>query len=116
MFFTTVARVVVAEEPSRAVPGVKVSLFDRDSITPDDLLGTGTTGAEGEVRFDYNSKEFVDLDDRLGGVFPELFAVVYGPDDQVMVSTRADAVDNTPRKQLTVSVPRDLLERHGLLG
>jgi hypothetical protein len=110
MYFSTVVRVVAADT-SRGIPGAKVSLFDRDSFTPDDRLGTGTTDEKGEVRFEYTSEQFVDIDDRLGGVFPELYAVVYDAHDEVVLSTRADAVDNTPRKYMTVTVPVELARR-----
>jgi hypothetical protein len=105
MYFTTVVKVVSAEDPSRGIAGVSVALFDRDTFTPDDKIGTGTTDASGEARFEYNSEQFVDIDDRLGGVFPELYAVVYDAAGKVVHSTRAEAVDNTPRKSLTVTLP-----------
>lgn len=110
MYFSTVVRVVAAGS-TRGITGAKVSLFDRDAFTPDDLLGTGTTDANGEVRFEYTSDQFVDIDDKLGGVFPELYAVVYDAAGQVVVSTKEDTVDNTPRKYMTVTVPADLAGR-----
>jgi hypothetical protein len=104
MQYTTVVK-VVEEGSNRPLSGLQVSLYDRDSFSRDDHLGTGQTDAGGEVRFDYRSEDFVDLDDRLGGIFPELYAVVYRPDGTEMHSTKADAVDNTPRKFITVAVP-----------
>jgi hypothetical protein len=108
MHYTTVVK-VVEEGSNRPIAGLHVSLFDRDSFSRDDLLGTGETDAGGEVRFDYRSEDFVDLDDRLGGVFPELYAVVYRSDGAELHSTKADAVDNTPRKFITVAVPPTVL-------
>jgi hypothetical protein len=110
MYFSTVVRVLAAGS-GRGIAGAKVSLFDRDAFTPDDLLGTGTTDGSGEVRFDYTSEKFVDIDDHLGGVFPELYAVVYDAEGRVVVSTKDDTVDNTPRKFITVAVPADLVGR-----
>ena len=104
MRYTTVVK-VVEEGSNRPLQGLHVSLFDRDTFSRDDLLGTGETDPGGEVRFDYNSEQFVDLDDRIGGVFPELYAVVYRPDGAEILSTKADAVDNTPRKFITVTLP-----------
>ena len=78
MRYTTVVK-VVEEGSNRPLQGLHVSLFDRDTVSRDDLLGSGETDAGGEVRFDYNSEHFVDMDDRVGGVFPELYAVVYRP-------------------------------------
>jgi hypothetical protein len=104
MHYTTVVK-VVEEGSNRPLSGLQVSLFDRDTFSRDDLLGTGQTDPGGEVRFDYDSSDFVDLDDRLGGIFPELYAVVYRADGEELYSTKADAVDNTPRKYITVAVP-----------
>jgi hypothetical protein len=104
MQYTTVVK-VVEEGSNRPLAGVQVALFDRDTFSRDDKLGLGTTDAGGEIRFDYRSEDFVDLDDRIGGIFPELYAVVYRPDGGEMHSTKADAVDNTPRKFITVTVP-----------
>jgi hypothetical protein len=110
MYFTTVVRVVAAGS-ARGIAGARVSLFDRDTFTPDDVLGTGTTDAQGDVRFEYTSDRFVDIDDHLGGVFPELYAVVYDADGREVVSSRGDTVDNTPRKYMTVEVPADQARR-----
>ena len=104
MRYTTSVK-VVEEGSNRPVPGLQVALFDRDAFSPDDALGTGTSDEQGEVRFDYNSEQFVDLDDRLGGVFPELYVVVSDAGGTQIVTTKADAISNTPRKQIPVPVP-----------
>ena len=106
MHYTTLVK-VVEEGSGRPLSGLKVSLYDRDTFSRDDVLGSGDTDAAGEARFDYSSEDFVDLDDRLGGIFPELYVVVYRPDGTQLFSTKADAVDNTPRKFITVSIPAD---------
>jgi hypothetical protein len=116
MYFSTVVKVVDASEPSRGIPGVKVALFDHDLITRDDKLGAGSTSETGEVRFEYTSEDFVDIDDKFGGEMPELYAVVYDAHDQEVFSTKADIMDNTARKQITVCVPHELLQRHGLIA
>jgi hypothetical protein len=113
MYYTTTVRLVAAEDPERGIPGVQVSLFDRDTFSRDDVLGTATTDASGEARFDYSSEQFVDLDDRVGGIFPELFVVAYARDGEKVVSTRSDAVDNTPRKRITVAVTAEQAARLG---
>jgi hypothetical protein len=104
MHYTTVVK-VVEEGSNRPLSGLQVALFDRDTFSRDDRLGTGQTDAGGEVRFDYRSEDFVDLDDRIGGIFPELYAVVYAADGTELYSSKADAVDNTPRKYITLALP-----------
>jgi hypothetical protein len=104
MHYTTVVK-VVEEGSNRPLAGLRVALYDRDTFSRDDLLGTGETDPGGEVRFDYDSSDFVDLDDRVGGIFPELYAIVSRSDGAELRSTKAEAVDNTPRKYITVAVP-----------
>ena len=104
MHFTTTVRVVPADAPSQGIPNARVALFDRDTFSFDDKLGEAVTDANGEVTLTYTSAQFVDLDDTLGGVFPELYAVVYDDADQVIATTREEAVPNTPRKYMTVTV------------
>ena len=111
MHFTTTVRVVPADAPSQGIPNARVALFDRDRFSPDDKLGEALTDANGEVTLSYTSAEFVDLDDTVGGVFPELYAVVYDVADQVIATTRAEAVPNTPRKYLTVTVASEGVSR-----
>jgi hypothetical protein len=103
MFYSTVVKVV--REGGEPLAGVQVSLFDKDKLSKDDLVGTGTTGAGGEVSIRFTSDKFDDLDDQMGGPFPELYAVVHGPDGAPVASTRDDAIDNRPRRHITVTVP-----------
>ncbi|HET6764156.1 MAG TPA: hypothetical protein VFH27_10810 [Longimicrobiaceae bacterium] len=114
MYFSTIVKVVAAEDPTHGIAGIKVALFDRDLVTPDDSLGSGATGEGGEVRFEYTSDQFVDIDDRVGGVMPDLYVVVYDGEGKVVMTTREHVVPNTPLKRITVSVSRALLEQHGL--
>lgn len=114
MHCTTTVKLVLADDPDKALSDVQVSLFDRDSITSDDLLGSETTDAEGEACFRYGSEKYLDLDDRMSGEDPELFAVVYDSDGQVVVTTRKEAFSGH-RRQMTVAVQRDLAERHKLV-
>jgi hypothetical protein len=115
MYFSTIVRVVDADQPDRGIVGVKVALFDADLLFRDDHLGAGSTSENGEVRFEYSSEQFVDFNDRFGGEMPELYAVVYDADDKEVFSTRTELMENQARKQITVCVPHDLLQRHGLL-
>lgn len=53
------------------------------------------TDASGEVRFDYGSEKFVDSDDRIRGVFPDLYMVAYGPGGEKVITTRDETVRST---------------------
>lgn len=115
MRFTTTIKLVLADAPSSSLANVKVCLFDRDRFTPDDLLGTAVTDGNGEARFQYSSEDFLDVDEKTGGEFPELYAVVYDGEDDVVVSTRSEADSNAAHKRITVPIARDLAQRHRLL-
>lgn len=115
MYYTTVVR-VVGEGGSQGLPGVRVSLYDRDRFSKDDILGSGDTDASGEVRIQFNADQFRDLDDAvesLRGSFPDLYAVVHAPDGSNAVTTRAEAIDNLPRRSITVTVPAAVAQQHG---
>ena len=115
MYYTTTVKLVLAESPSSPLSNVKVALYDRDRITPDDLLGTSETDAAGEARFQYTTEMFDDLDEKIGGEMPELYAVVYDAGQKVVLSTRSEAEENLARKRITVPVPQELAARHQLL-
>ena len=107
MFYTTCVQVLL-EGSREPMINVRVSLFDRDVFSPDDLLGTAETDAKGEANFSFTSKQFEDWEERVnvrGGIFPELYAVVYGPDGSELANTRAEAMGNLPRRHITVMVP-----------
>lgn len=115
MYYTTVVR-VVREGGSQGLPGVRVSLYDRDRFSKDDILGSGDTDAAGEVRIQFNADQFRDIEDQvesLRGSFPDLYAVVHAPDGSNAVTTRAEAIDNLPRRSITVTVPAAVAQQHG---
>lgn len=115
MFYTTVVKVVL-EGTRQPIPGVSVSLYDRDRFSKDDLLGSGQTDAGGEARFRFTTEQFQDLDDAaasLRGTFPDLYAVVHAPDGATLVTTRAEAHDNLPRREIVIAVPDDAAAQHG---
>lgn len=116
MYFSTVVKLVVDEPTEQPLSGVKVSLHDRDTFTPDDNLGTQVTDANGEARFEYTSDNFVDVDDRMTGEMPDLYVKVEGPNGDTVLSTRSEAVNNLPQRHMTVRVSRDLISQHGLLA
>ncbi len=111
MHYTTIVRLVAAEDPERGLSGIQVGLFDRDLTSRDDALGTAVTDASGEARFEYTSEQFVDLDDRVQGVFPDLYVVAFGANGEKVVTTRDETVRNTPRKRITVPVTAEQASR-----
>ncbi|MBK6296219.1 MAG: hypothetical protein IPF55_19875 [Rhodoferax sp.] len=64
--------------------GVKVSLFDRDRLSSDDLLGSGLTDSKGRVSFGFTARQYADIEDvkkpsqPLRLVMPDLYVVVHG--------------------------------------
>jgi hypothetical protein len=115
MHYTTTIRVVL-EGSSSPLSNVKVALYDRDRLSRDDLLGTAHTDTNGEARIQYNTEDFSDIEDSLRNSMPELYAVVYDDKDEVVVSTRSEASENNPRKQVLVRVPQQLAQSHRLVG
>lgn len=116
MRFTTQVKLVLDESPAQPVAGVKLCLFDRDRVTRDDLLGSETTDENGEVCFRFNSEQFMDLDDRIGGDFPDLYVAVCDSADEKVFTTRSDATANTAPRRMVVRIPREVAERHQLLA
>ncbi|HEV2146859.1 MAG TPA: hypothetical protein VGR37_05540 [Longimicrobiaceae bacterium] len=115
MYFTTIVKLTVDDESSQPIRGVKVALFDRDRLSRDDHLGSATTDENGEARFQYSAAQFDDLDERIGGAFPELYAVVSDAADKQVISTRAEALNNSAPKHIAVRIARDVALRHSLL-
>ncbi len=115
MYCKTTVKVVhdCAGDP---LPGARVSLYDRDWLTSDDLLGSEITDVRGEACFGYASEAWVDLDDRIGGSAPELYVVVHGAHGEPVVNTRAQAVSNRHRRQITVAVPEGLVREAGQIA
>ncbi|CAN5224075.1 hypothetical protein BH23GEM4_BH23GEM4_00940 [soil metagenome] len=107
---------VVHDGAGDPLSGARVSLYDRDWLTSDDLLGTGITDASGEACFSYAAEAWMDLDDHIGGSAPELYVVVHGVDGEPIVNTRAQAVSNRHRRQITVAVPEGLVREAGQIA
>ena len=118
MLLTTRLMLALEGEPETGIPGVKVSLFDRDIHDEDDHLATEVTDANGEVLFAFDSDLYTDAEHqpewRLDSL-PDLYIVVYDAQDQEVLTTRSEALqDNLPRR-FTVEVSRELVEKHKLL-
>jgi hypothetical protein len=107
---------VVDGATGRPLAGLAVTLFDRDQFSRDDRLGSGATDAVGEVTFAYDDEHFTDVEDRISGSLPDLYCVVHAPDGSEAFSTRSETLDNTPRRQIVVTVPAEVVARHGWMG
>lgn len=124
MDYITTVRVLIAG--SRApLPGVKVALYDRDEHSEDDALGVGHTNQFGEVDFHYSTRDFADgilgTDDQggvrmLGGdTVPDLYAVVYNKQDEIIVSTREQAIENKAALNILIEIDEDTARANALV-
>jgi hypothetical protein len=115
MKYVTTVLLFLADEPDRPIPNVRITLHDRDRLSADDLLGSEITDEQGEATVSYTTEDFMDLDDRFGGAFPDLYAVVLDREGNTVTNLRAEAVPNLPRKQIAIPLDRELALRHGLI-
>jgi len=110
-------QLVVAEEPKKVLPNVKVSLYDRDWKSEDDLLGTKVTDAKGEIFFEFDEKKYKDAEDgpdwRIESL-PDLYVNVHDVQGQVVYSTRDVVERDKFPKLLVVPIPRAVVEQHKL--
>ena len=126
MKFTTIVKVEL-EESKHPLSGVKVSLFDKDKMSKDDLLGTRTTNNKGKIYFKYDSSKFSDfLGDEAtfgwGGwgaansFRPDLYVKIYNQKGDVVLSTqvhiRKNAHNNTV---ITIPISESLARQYGLI-
>jgi len=119
MFLTTRVKLFVAEAPKTPVPDVKVALFDKDMYDDDDLLATETTDAGGEIFFGFDSERYTDAEDQPEwkiDSLPELYVVVYSSQDQVVLSTRDQALQDKLVRIIEVPISQELINKHGLLS
>lgn len=118
MLLTTRVRLVVAESPTTALPGVKVYLYDRDLNDQDDLLATGVSDEQGEILFSYNSETYTDAEDqelwRLESL-PDLYVKVYNAHDQIVLSTFSETQTDKLPKLITVPISQAQVDQHGLM-
>lgn len=119
MLLTTRVRLVVAESPTTAIPGIKVELYDRDLNDQDDLLAMAVSDEQGEILFSYNSEEYTDAEDqelwRLESL-PDLYVIVYDAHNQVVLSTRSQTQEDRLPKLITIPISQVLVDQHGLIG
>lgn len=112
-------QLVVANESNKVLPNLKVSLYDRDWQSDDDLLGTGVTDANGEIYFQFDEKLYQDEEDgpawRIDSL-PDLYVNVHDSQDHVVYSTRDVVARDKFPKLLVVPVPRAIVEQFKLLS
>jgi hypothetical protein len=112
-------KLVLEEDPDKVLSGVKLALYDRDQADEDDFLASGETSENGQARLVFDSDQYTDKEDqpawRLDSM-PDLFVNVYNRAGEVIYSNRESAtVDRLP-DLITLALPRELAEQHGLLG
>ena len=120
--YVTTVRLLVREN-RKPLANVKVELFDRDEYSADDALGAGRTNQFGEITFKYTTKDFTDTllrtDDKLGvggnaDTVPDLYAVVYNSQNEVVVNCREYATENNAVLNMLVLVDESIVNQHQL--
>ena len=118
MLLTTRVRLVLSGPPNTAIPGVKVSLYDRDIQNEDDFLSTGTTDDQGEITFRFESEVYPDAEEnelwRLESL-PDLYVKVYDAHGQILLSTRSETLEDQLPKLITIPISQELVEKHVLM-
>ena len=118
MVLTTRVKLVLSSSPATGIPGVKVSLFDRDIQDEDDFLATAVTDDQGEIFFSFDSDQYTDAEEqelwRLESL-PDLYVKVYDAYGQVVLSTRSETHEDKLPKLITVPISQELVEKHGLM-
>jgi len=115
MEFETTVKLFIADEPTEWISSAIVCLYDRDRITKDDHLGMNITDVYGEAIIRFNTEDFMDFDDRLGGSLPELYVKVFDTDGNCVLSTRSAALRNSIPSLIRIPVDREVAERHRLI-
>jgi hypothetical protein len=122
MQFNTTVHVFL-EDTSQPLPGVKVSLYDHDRRSRDDLLGTKITDQQGKAQFIFSERDFADrfgvLDDPKSfpslDMKPDLYAIIHAPDGSVVASTKSRVAENRPPRTISVSIGKQQALDGGLI-
>jgi len=69
MLLTTRVKLVLSSSPGTGIPGVKVSLYDRDIQDEDDFLATAVTDDQGEIFFSFTPNNTPTPKRRIYGVW-----------------------------------------------
>lgn len=115
MEYRTKVKLFVADSPTEWISCAIVCLYDRDRISPDDQLGMDITDVYGEATFHFRDEDYMDVDDALGGMLPELYVVVFDSEGRAVVSTRDQAQRNAVPDLIRIGVDRELARRHRLI-
>ena len=111
-------QVTIPGDPAIPLNNVRLSLYDRDENDPDDFLAEGITNEHGEILLSFDPDRYTDREDQekwRTESLPDLFVIVFGPDGQVIHSTRAQAqIDKLPRV-IQVVLSRELARANGLI-
>lgn len=101
----------VREAESReGVPGLVVSVFDKDMMF-DDLLGEATSDAGGHFRLEYDQQSLASL----FSAGPDIYVTVKTPSGQPLHTTGGAVRFNArPREEFEIDIPRDALAAAGL--
>jgi hypothetical protein len=111
-------KLVLSEVPGPGLPGVKVSLYDRDTHDEDDLLVTSVTDAQGEIFFSFESIDYTDAEVSPSwrtDSMPDLYVVIFDAAGDAVHSTRSETLQDKLPKLLIIPIDRALAEKHNLL-
>lgn len=108
---------LVQPDNSRApLPGVRVSFYDRDKFTSDDLLGTGRTNDEGVAKVIFTMHDYLDevIPGKPVEKLPDVYVVVHGANNQVVATTKSKPLRSVDTK-IEITVTLDKAIQHGLI-
>lgn len=118
--FVANVRVLITES-EQPLPGVAVSLYDRDRHSADDLLGTARTDGQGLATIEFSGRSFGDdpsrvIDDSPGrlDLLPDVYVVVHGASGEVVTSTRERVQENQVPGLVTIKIGWEAALEHGL--
>jgi len=119
MLLATRVKFVLSENQEAGIPGVKVSLFDRDIQDEDDFLATGITDAKGEIFFRFDSEQYTDAEDQplwQKESLPDLFIIAYDASGKQVFSTRSEAVQDKLIRVATFPFTREQALEYGWIS
>jgi hypothetical protein len=119
MLLTSRIKFVLSEDQTTGLTGVKVSLFDRDLKDEDDFLATGTTDAQGEILFRFDSEQYMDEEDRplwQKESLPDLYIVAYDSSGKEVFSTRSEAVQDKLIRTATFPFTKEQALEYGWIS